>query len=154
MAWRVQPPRLMRWGMALLVVLQAGCAAPLVVTDNKAANLTPVLWRDTPAVTESLAPRPPFRFVGEDRSGDSPKFDVVDTAGATWRVKLGPEAHTEVAATRLLTKVGYFADTLHYLPAARIDRLRLTRGHQFLEKPDVVRAARFEARPPRTAGKQ
>jgi hypothetical protein len=81
---------------------------------EKAANLPEVIWRD-PGDVKNLnliygiggkehAPDPhgKFTFVKEDMEHTSPKFDVDDEQGMRWRVKLGPEAQPETAATRLL----------------------------------------------------
>jgi hypothetical protein len=56
-----------------------------------------------------LAPRPevPYTWVATDESGYSPGFDVRDAAGRNWSVKLGPEAQTEVVASRVLWALGY-----------------------------------------------
>ena len=61
---------------------------------------TPVLWRNPGDMrqrdlyygsgSKALAPTPPFSFLKEDKSGKSPKFEVVDARGVKWKVKLGP----------------------------------------------------------------
>lgn len=48
-----------------------------------------------------------FQFVAEDSSGASPGFEVVDSSGRHWDVKLGVEAQSEVAASRILWAVGF-----------------------------------------------
>ena len=80
----------------------------------------PVIWRDPGPVSkrdlrygpgsQRMAPVGPFRFVEEDKSGESPKFVVRDARDHEWRVKLGPEAQSETVATRLVWAVGYFAE--------------------------------------------
>src|SRR5689334_18327384 len=81
---------------------------------------TPSLWRD-PGDIESLdllhggssaehAPAGQLKFVKEDAAGATPKFEVVDENGRHWKVKLGKEAQSETAATRLLWAAGYFVD--------------------------------------------
>ena len=42
-------------------------------------------------------------FIKESSGGTSPKFDVEDERGVIWKVKLGEEARSETAATRLIT---------------------------------------------------
>jgi hypothetical protein len=87
-----------------------------------APNLPEVIWRD-PGDIASLnliygaggkehAPDPAgkFTFVKEDMEGTSPKFDVEDDQGVRWRVKLGQEPQSEIAATRFLWAAGYFVD--------------------------------------------
>lgn len=115
----------------------------------------PVLWRDPGKISRrnltfgpgsaELAPVGPFTFVKEESTGESPKFDVVDSRGETWVVKVGPEAQAEVVATRLVWAVGYFADEAYYVNRAEIKNLpRLSRGQEFIENGSVVRGARFE----------
>ena len=68
-------------------------------TDSAGAH---VLWRDPGHIpsrnlhygpgARHLAPRPPFTFIEEVKSGESPKFRVRDARGVEWSVKLGPEA--------------------------------------------------------------
>ncbi len=116
----------------------------------------PVLWRDPGNIrsrdlfygagSKALAPVPPFRFLKEVKDGKSPKFDVEDARGVTWRVKLGPEAQAETVATRLVWAVGYNAEESYYLDRAHIDGLRrLSRGQKYVEGA-LVRGARFEPR--------
>lgn len=120
---------------------------------NKSAA---VLWRHPGNIrnrdlyygpgSKALAPAPPFRFIKEVKEGGMPKFDVEDARGVKWRVKLGPEAQAETAASRLVWAVGYNAEEAYYLNRARIDGLRkLSRGQKYIEG-DSVRGARFEPR--------
>ena len=120
--------------------------------DKKAA----VLWRNPGNIrnrdlyygpgSKALAPAPPFRFVKEVKEGGMPKFDVEDARGVKWRVKLGPEAQSETAASRLVWAAGYNAEESYYLDRARIDGLRkLSRGQKYVDG-DSVRGARFEPR--------
>ena len=75
-----------------------------------------------------------------------PKFDVKDANGVTWRVKLGPEAQAETAASRFVWAVGYNAEEAYYLDTVRIDGMRkLSRGQKYTTG-DRVRGARFEPR--------
>lgn len=91
-------------------------------------------------------PAPPFRFVKEVKEGGMPKFDVEDARGVKWRVKLGPEAQAETAASRLVWATGYNAEEAYFLDRARIDGLKkLSRGQQYVSG-DLVRGARFEPR--------
>jgi hypothetical protein len=67
----------------------------------------------------SLAPDPAaaFRFVAADRTGFSNGYDVDGPDGVRWSVKLGPEAQSEVAASRLLWAIGYHQPPAYYVPA-------------------------------------
>ena len=117
------------------------------------------MWRD-PGKIESKnllygpgsparAPAPPFRFLKEDKDGESPKFKVKDSRNVEWSVKLGPEAQTETVATRLLWAVGYFAEEAYYFDRVNIRELqRLSRGMEYVEGSGTVRGARFEPRRP------
>ena len=125
--------------------------------EKKKLSGTPVLWRNPGDISSRdlmygpgsarRAPLAPFTFVKEDKSGESPKFEVKDARGVEWRVKLGPEAQSETVATRLVWAVGYFAEEAYYLDSARISKLpRLSRGRQYVESGGIVRGARFEPR--------
>lgn len=115
-----------------------------------------VIWRDPGNIrkrdlyygpgSKELAPTPPFKFVKEIKEGGMPKLDVVDARGVKWRVKLGPEAQAETAASRLVWAAGYNAEEAYYLDRARIDGLKkLSRGQKYVEG-DMLRGARFEPR--------
>ena len=123
--------------------------------DEKTA--TPVLWRDPGPIKDRdmrlgpgathLAPVGPFTFVKEDKSGESPKFEVEDARGTKWVVKLGEEAQAETVATRLVWSVGYFAEEAYYLSRARIRGMKkLSRGMDFVGSRGLIRGARFEPR--------
>ncbi|HZI19860.1 MAG TPA: hypothetical protein VEY09_14845 [Pyrinomonadaceae bacterium] len=123
------------------------------------AAARPVIWRDPGDVrarnlfygpgSAARSPAPPFTFIEEDRSGESPKFEVRDARGVRWKVKLGPEAQAETVATRLVWAAGYFAEEAYYLERVRVRGLpRLSRGREFVSG-DTARGARFE---PRRAG--
>jgi hypothetical protein len=63
-----------------------------------------------------LAPKPEgtFTWLATDNTGYSPGFDVRDAAGRSWSVKLGPEAQTEVVASRVLWAIGYHQPPTYY----------------------------------------
>ena len=74
-----------------------------------------------------------LRFIEESESGTSPKFEVEDEHGVRWKVKLGEEAKSETAATRLLWAAGYVVDEDYYRPGIRVVGLpRLARGQEFV----------------------
>src|SRR5688500_11501974 len=95
----------------------------------------------------NAAPTPPFTFLKEETAGTQPKFKVRDSAGVEWTVKLGPEAQSETAATRLVWAAGYFADENYFVPEATIRHLpALARGAADLVRDcGVVFVARFVA---------
>jgi hypothetical protein len=117
----------------------------------------PVLWRE-PTDLESRdlfygiggakhAPGPgTFTFVKEDLDGSNPKYLVRDDAGVKWKIKLGPEAKPEVAATRLVWAVGYFTDEDYFLPEAQVFKLPedLHRGKKLFARDGGVRDVRLK----------
>jgi len=69
----------------------------------------------------ALAPKDTvFQFVARDTSGWSPGLDVKDANGVEWSVKLGPEAQSEVVASRVLWAIGF-----HQPPTYYVDRWSL-----------------------------
>ncbi len=124
---------------------------------TKFRGARPVLWRDPGDVAKrdlrygpgspALAPVGPFQFVEEDKSGESPKFEVTDARKVKWVVKLGEEAQSETVSTRLVWGVGYFTEEAYYYDRATIRNLpKLSRGRRFVEGNSIVRGARFEPR--------
>ena len=85
-----------------------------------------------------------FKFIEESSTGTSPKFEVEDENGITWKVKLGEEVKSETAATRLLWAAGYFVDDDYYRPQIHVQGLkRLARGQEFVSG-DTVTGVRLE----------
>lgn len=143
--------------LLLMTVLGILMAVPAVAQkkNEQTPSTVPVIWRAPSEISNrnltygpgsaELAPLGPFTFVKEESTGESPKFNVTDSRGETWVVKVGPEAQAETVATRLLWSVGYFADEAYYIDRAEIRNLpRLSRGQEFIEGRNTVRGARFE----------
>ncbi len=61
------------------------------------------------------------RYTSQSPSGTTPKFDCVLPGGEVVKVKYGPnpEIHAELAASRLLTALGYPADRMYLVPRLR-----------------------------------
>ena len=106
----------------------------------------PVLWREPTDIAsrdlflgaggEAMKPDlSKVTFVADETRSYSKKYRVRDGAGNEWVVKVGPEAQSETAATRLIWAAGYFADTTYLLP------------HVDIEGKGPFDNARFEARP-------
>jgi hypothetical protein len=95
------------------------------------------------------APGGGFAFVEEDREGSSPKFTVDDKDGVKWKVKLGPEAQPETAATRLAWGVGYFTDEDYLVPVLRVVEMpaKLHRGQSLIRPDGTMLNARLERHP-------
>src|SRR5262249_20789419 len=87
-----------------------------------------------------------FTFIREDVSGSHPKFDVKDSHGTRWKVKLGTEARPETVATRLVWAAGYAADEDYFVEEIHVDNMpaRLHRGQPLLEANGMVRNARLK----------
>jgi hypothetical protein len=120
-----------------------------------AKNGVAVLWRDPKDIAsrnlfygpggESHTPRGTFTFQEEDMGGSSPKFDVVDENGVKWRVKMGPEAHPETAASRLVWAVGYLANEDYFLPVLHVEQMTgLRRGRNFVSPGNNVHNVRLK----------
>jgi hypothetical protein len=118
------------------ILVTSAFLVPACAQRVTTANTTPLasdqiaeLW-EVPSATSardllhgpggaSMAPAPnaPFVWVSTDSTGYSPGFDVKDADGRSWNVKLGPEAQTEVVASRLLWAIGYHQPPTYYVPS-------------------------------------
>lgn len=58
-----------------------------------------------------------YKFKDEKAVGTQPGYDVEDSKGREWSVKLGPEARPEVAVSRLVWAIGYRQPSVYYLPS-------------------------------------
>lgn len=116
---------------------------------------TATIWRDRGNLAEldlldgpggkEHQPGTHFRFIKESKTGTSPKFDVEDENGVTWKVKLGHEVKSETAATRLVWAAGYLADEDYYRPQIRVEGMKkLSRGQEYVSADGSVREARLE----------
>ena len=90
---------------------------------RRAAFIVPAgLKRQTlPSANPLPGPVPSCRYLPEAPSGTTPKFDCVFPGGDTVKVKYGHDAeiHGETAATALLRRLGYGADTVVIVPRLR-----------------------------------
>jgi hypothetical protein len=118
---------------------------------------TPVLWREPADIrTRNLlygtggredAPHgKTFVFIKEDMDGTNPKFVVRDGDGVKWKIKVGPEAKPETAATRLVWAVGYFTDEDYFVQDIQITDFpkHVHRGKQFVSAGGTLHGVRFE----------
>jgi hypothetical protein len=107
---------------------------------------TPVLWRGHADVSSldllngpgGAAMKPDttkLTFIREETGGYSTKYRVKDAAGRVWVAKVGKEAQSETAASRLVWAAGYQSEITYLAPRATID------GKGSFEN------VRFEARP-------
>ncbi|MGH9395843.1 MAG: hypothetical protein ACRD18_03195 [Terriglobia bacterium] len=90
-----------------------------------------------------------FIFVKEDLNGSNPKYEVRDLAGAKWKIKLGPEARPEVAATRLVWAAGYYANEDYYAPEVRVENmpLHVKRGRKLIGPGGIMHNVRLKRYP-------
>ena len=72
-----------------------------------------------------LAPDPDahYELLKTDNRGFSPK-DHVRAPSGEWSVKMGPEAQTEVVASRFVWAMGYHQPPAYYLPSLAAGRQR------------------------------
>ena len=109
--------------------------------EDSAVVSSPVALQGGP----DRAPGTQLTFIEEHKGGTAPKFAVKDENGVIWRVKAGPEARPETAATRLLRAAGYAADEDYYRAEIRVQGMKaLSRGKQYLGAGGVVRDVRLE----------
>src|SRR5512143_674559 len=111
--WRVDPTN----GKPLrdLALRQARVWAPV---NTAAADL----GGNPPDPSGTLsAPLVRCRYLSEPARGTTPKFDCVLPDGEIIKVKYGlsGEIHAELAATRLLTALGFGADRMYLIPRVR-----------------------------------
>jgi hypothetical protein len=133
----------------LLAVVALGLSITAAASDRA------VLWQD-PADTHARnlyygpggaehQPRGACLFEKEDMHGVNPKFVCRDTQGVKWKVKLGPEAKPETAASRLMWAAGYYSSEDYFverLNAGDVPRLR--RGRHFLAPDGTVLNVRLK----------
>jgi hypothetical protein len=74
------------------------------------------LFRGVGGSKNAPDPNDLYKFKDEKAVGTQPGYDVEDSKGREWSVKLGPEARPEVAVSRLLWAIGYHQPSVYYLP--------------------------------------
>ena len=93
------------------------------------------------------APKPPFTFLEEDKSGTNPKIEVRDARGVVWGVKWGEEVHAEVFASRLVWAVGYYVEPNYFVRNGKILGVAgLDRAKKYVGSDGTFQDARFEKR--------
>ena len=152
------PSFLIRLTLAVALVPTLSSFSPAVEHKND-VDKSLVLWTDPGDIKsknlfygaggQADQPKLPVTFLKEDATGYTPKFDVRDAAGKTWKAKVGIEAHTEPAASRLLWAVGYFANENYFFPVLKVEGLppHLTRGQEFVGPDGEVLGVRLQRHP-------
>jgi len=114
----------------------------------KVGSTAAVLWNDPVDIrTRDLyygcggqehMPAGKLKFIGEKLNGVNPKFDVRDSDGVRWGVKMGVEARPEVAASRLVWAAGYFTNEDYYVAEMPVKGLPpLRRGGELIKKGTI-----------------
>lgn len=129
-----------RWVTLPFILISLGCSV------NERPTVDPVrmseLW--TPPIDlqrrdlvlgvggSRNAPDPDdlYEFKEEKAVGTQPGYDVEDSKGREWSVKLGPEAKPEVAVSRLTWAIGYHQPSVYYVP-----RWTLVRDGKRIQQP-------------------
>ncbi len=153
----IQSRRAQATAALMLVLIAVGIkAAPKGHVNKEPDKKYPaVLWREPSDISsrdlfygpggKEHAPSGTFTFESEDMAGTNPKFDVIDQDGVRWRVKLGPEARPETAASRFAWAIGYFANEDYYMPALHVEKMQpLRRGKQFVLPGNNVHDVRLK----------
>jgi hypothetical protein len=150
-------------GLAALTIISAlALPSPISAVQKKEKQKatprgTPVLWRAHPDVSSldlfdgpgGEAMRPDLRrvqFLKQETGGFSTKYRVKDGAGREWVAKIGGEAQSETAATRLVWAAGFQTEINYLAPCVRIEGAPQPREAERCEGGGF-RNVRFEARP-------
>ena len=130
--------------LALALPVLAQQAGPMAMARRDRGDVVALNLLDGPG-GKIRAPGSKFTFIEESKGGTAPKFVVEDENGAKWKVKLGPEAKPETAASRLLWAAGYFADEDYYRAQIRVVGMKpLSRGSKYITHDGSAREARLE----------
>src|SRR5215210_7094697 len=140
--------------IAIVVVLFALTPAylparPISQDEGRRPSGTPVLWREhkNPSSLDlywgqgGRRMRPTLRrltLLKEEKGGYSTKYRVRDASGREWVVKIGKEAQSETAATRLLWAAGYMTEITYLAPSATIQGKGTFRNVRFEARPENV----------------
>jgi hypothetical protein len=118
-----------------ILVLSLGLAAQTAAAQSKKKKETPrgtpVLW----TAPQDIASRDLFHgaggramlpdtsritFIEEEKGGYSTKYRIRDGRGRVWVAKVGKEAQSETAATRLVWAAGYHTEIVYLVPRLTI----------------------------------
>ena len=119
---------LLRFKFIALFATLVACAAPPHAQAPAATADVAELWQDPtdllqrdlfngpggPALTPKVDGT--YQFAAFKTTGTNPGYDVRDSSGRLWSVKLGIEAQSEVTASRILWAIGYHQPATYYLP--------------------------------------
>lgn len=134
----------------LLAVAVLSSASNATAQDKKKRPTgTPVLWRAHPNPSSldlywgqgGRRMRPDLRrltFIEEQKGGYSTKYRVRDASGRVWVAKVGKEAQSETAATRLLWAAGYMTEITYLAPRVTIPGKGAFTNVRFEARPENV----------------
>jgi hypothetical protein len=119
------------------------------------AGSTPALWREPDSISsrnlyfgpggKQDEPHGKFTFKDEDLDGTSPKFNIRDEDGVSWKVKLGAEPRPETVATRLVWAMGYFTGENYFMTDLHVENMgHLKRGHGLVSSDGTAHNARLK----------
>ena len=137
-------------GALALAITASSCSRAIRKVEVTPAQPAAVaeLWQDPGNIAArevfhgaggaALAPKGgEFEFVAEDTTGYSPGFDVRDDRGTEWSVKTGPEAQTEVVASRVLWAIGFHQPPTYYVDTWSLKGARSGAQQAGRFRPDV-----------------
>ncbi len=127
-------PRLTLAALLVVTAVVAGCGRTVGPLEQPVQVAIAALWQDPgdletrdlfhgPGGRDLVPPAGEFTFVERKTTGTNPGYDVRDAEGRLWSVKLGREAQSEVAASRVLWGLGFHQPAVYY-----VDRWRMTGG--------------------------
>jgi hypothetical protein len=150
----------MRFSIAFLGAMLMAAAAPAdkdKIADTSVKSAQGILWSDPvdiqsrnlfygPGGKQHQPNGTTFSFVDEDMDGTNPKYNVKDSDGVKWKIKLGAEARPETAATRLVWAVGYSANEDYFLPDLHVTGLpaHLHRGGKMVSSDGEMKNTRLK----------
>jgi hypothetical protein len=112
--------------LVLLVAVGLVSCAPQVKRIPAPAGVNVEFWREPTGRDQvfygsggrDAAPHPDatYTLLKRDTGGFSTTLDVRDRAGRKWSAKIGPEAATEVVASRIVWAMGYPQPPSYYVP--------------------------------------
>jgi hypothetical protein len=140
--------------VAFAALLLLSCSPHALAQDkpDKKKSLpagTPVLWQEPEDIASrnlllgagGARMRPNLRrltFIKEEKGGWSKKYRVRDGAGRVWVAKIGKEAQSETASTRLLWAAGYMTEITYLVPRVRIPGKGVFQNVRFEARPENV----------------
>jgi hypothetical protein len=142
--------------IAVAACLLVTCSSPALAFQEKSGKRkkappagTPVLWQEPHDISRrnlllgsgGARMRPNVRrltFIKEEKGGWSKKYRVRDAAGRVWVAKVGKEAQSETASTRLLWAAGYMTEITYLVPRVTIPGKGTFQNVRFEARPENI----------------